>query len=376
MPRRFEVASGPSVFCAVLIELDGGSGKALNIQRIRLIDWTLIVIASSHPVECPFMNQWLRRIFTISELTLLIRNQLEQGFSGIWVEGEVSNLRAPASGHVYFTLKDQTSQIRAVLFRAGAQRLRFSLREGLHVIVQGRLTVYEPRGEYQADVDYLEPKGIGALQIALEQLKEKLAREGLFDLVRKRPLPLLPRRVGLVTSLSGAAIRDMLSILQRRCPYLSILIVPVPVQGMGAALQIASAVRELGSSGKVDVMIVGRGGGSLEDLWSFNEEAVVRAIAESAVPVVSAVGHEIDYTLADLAADYRAPTPSAAAEAVAPIVEDLLRMLRELWARQNEAYGLGLDWLIIELQATVEVCRSSCFKSNVASNISMTSGIA
>jgi exodeoxyribonuclease VII large subunit len=287
------------------------------------------------------MNQWLRRIFTISELTLLIRNQLEQGFSGIWVEGEVSNLRAPASGHVYFTLKDQTSQIRAVLFRAGAQRLRFSLREGLHVIVQGRLTVYEPRGEYQAVVDYLEPKGIGALQIALEQLKEKLAREGLFDLVRKRPLPLLPRRVGLVTSLSGAAIRDMLSILQRRCPYLSILIVPVPVQGMGAALQIASAVRELGSSGKVDVMIVGRGGGSLEDLWPFNEEAVVRAIAESAVPVVSAVGHEIDHTLADLAADYRAPTLSAAAEAVAPIVEDLLGMLRELWHVRKEAYGLG-----------------------------------
>jgi exodeoxyribonuclease VII large subunit len=201
--------------------------------------------------------------------------------------------------------------------------------------VHGRLTIYEPRGEYQAVLDYLEPKGIGALQIAFEQLKEKLAREGLFDGARKRPLPLLPRAVGLVTSLSGAAIRDMMTVLRRRCPLLSILIMPVPVQGEGAASQIASAIRQLSASGDVDVMIVGRGGGTLEDLWAFNEEVVVRAIAESAVPVVSAIGHEIDYTLADFAADYRAPTPSAAAEAVAPVLEDLIRLLHHLHMRQE-----------------------------------------
>lgn len=279
----------------------------------------------------------LQRILSVSELTLLVRDQLEQGFRDIWVEGEVSNLRSPGSGHLYFTLKDQNSQIRAVLFRAEAQRLRFALQEGLHVIVHGRLTVYEPRGEYQAVLDYLEPKGIGAFQMALEQLKEKLAREGLFDQSRKRSLPLLPRCVGLVTSLSGAAVRDMLTIIQRRCPILSVLIYPVPVQGEGAAPRIAAAIREMSASGQVDVMIVGRGGGSPEDLWCFNEEIVVRAIAGSAVPVVSAVGHEIDCTLSDFAADYRAPTPSAAAEAVAPLRDDLVRMLRDLQARQERS---------------------------------------
>ncbi|MEK6525708.1 MAG: exodeoxyribonuclease VII large subunit [Nitrospirota bacterium] len=278
-----------------------------------------------------------QRILTVSELTLLVRDRLEQEFPDIWVEGEVSNLRTPSSGHLYFTLKDQTSQIRAVLFRTGVQRLRFALREGLQVIVRGRLTVYEPRGEYQVVLDYLEPKGIGALQIAFEQLKEKLTREGLFDRSRKRPLPFLPRRVGLVTSESGAAIRDILAVLRRRCPILGVLIYPVPVQGEGAAPRIAEAIRALSASGKVDVMIVGRGGGSLEDLWCFNEEVVVRAIADSAVPVVSAVGHEIDYTLADFAADHRASTPSAAAEAVAPVLDDLIRTLLDLRVRQERA---------------------------------------
>ncbi|TAJ23262.1 MAG: exodeoxyribonuclease VII large subunit [Nitrospirae bacterium] len=278
-----------------------------------------------------------QRILTVSELTTLVRDRLEQGFPDLWIEGEVSNLRTPSSGHCYFTLKDQNSQIRAVLFRTGAQRLRFALREGLQVIVRGRLTVYEPRGEYQAVLDYLEPKGIGALQLALEQLKEKLAREGLFDASRKRPLPFLPRRVGLVTSRSGAVLHDMLVVLERRCPSLSVLICPVPVQGDGAAPQIAEAIRTLGQSGNVDVIIVGRGGGSLEDLWSFNEEVVVRAIAESPVPVVSAVGHETDYTLADFAADYRAPTPSAAAEAVAPVLDDLIQGLEDWRARQERA---------------------------------------
>ena len=283
-----------------------------------------------------------RQILTVSELTLLVRDRLEQSFPDIWVEGEVSNLRTPSSGHLYFTLKDQSSQIRAVLFRAGAQRLRFALQEGLQVIVRGRLTVYEPRGEYQVVLDYLEPKGIGALQIAFEQLKEKLAREGLFDQSRKRPLPFLPRRVGLVTSESGAALHDILTVLRRRCPILGVLIYPVPVQGEGAAPRIADAIRALGASGAVDVMIVGRGGGSLEDLWCFNEEVVVRAIADSSVPVVSAVGHEIDFTLADFAADYRAPTPSAAAEAVAPVLDDLVRTLVDAGVRQERAIQMQL----------------------------------
>ncbi len=268
-----------------------------------------------------------QRILTVSALTALVRERLEEDFSGLWVEGEVSNLRAPSSGHIYFTLKDATSQIRAVLFRAGAQRLRFALKEGLQLVVRGRLTVYEPRGEYQIVLEYLEPKGLGALQLALEQLKEKLAREGLFAQARKRPLPFLPRRVGVVTSLTGAALRDILTVLRRRCPIMGAVVAPVPVQGNEAAVQIAAAIRTLGASKLVDVMIVGRGGGSLEDLWCFNEEAVVRAIAASPVPVVSAVGHEIDFTLADFAADYRAPTPSAAAEAVAPALDDLLQTL-------------------------------------------------
>jgi len=274
-----------------------------------------------------------QRILTVSALTALVRERLEEDFTDLWVEGEVSNLRTPSSGHIYFTLKDATSQIRAVLFRAGAQRLRFALKEGLQLVVRGRLTVYEPRGEYQIVLDYLEPKGLGALQLALDQLKEKLAREGLFEQARKRPLPFLPRRVGVVTSLTGAALRDILAVLRRRCPILGIVVAPVPVQGDEAAAQIAAAVRALSASKLVDVMIVGRGGGSLEDLWCFNEEAVVRAIAASAVPVVSAVGHEIDYTLADFAADYRAPTPSAAAEAVAPVLDDLLETLRDRAAR-------------------------------------------
>jgi exodeoxyribonuclease VII large subunit len=278
-----------------------------------------------------------QRILTVSELTALVRDRLESAFPDLWFEGEVSNLRTPASGHLYFTLKDEASQIRAVLFRAGAQRLRFALKEGLHLVVRGRLTLYEPRGEYQAVLDYLEPKGVGALQLALEQLKEKLTREGLFDPARKRPLPFLPSRVGLVTSPSGAAIRDILVVLGRRCPSLHVVICPVPVQGDGAAPLIAEGIRTLSESGLVEVIIVGRGGGSLEDLWSFNEEAVVRAIVASSVPVISAVGHEIDYTLADFAADFRAATPSAAAEAVAPVLADLVRTFDVLRSRAGRA---------------------------------------
>lgn len=252
------------------------------------------------------------------------------------MEGELSNLRAPGSGHVYCTLKDKTSQIRAVLFRPSAVRLRFALQEGLQVIVRGRLTVYEPRGEYQIVLDTVEPKGIGALQLAFEQLKARLAAEGLFDQDRKKPIPAFPRTVGVVTSLTGAAIRDILAVLRRRWPTLHILIVPVQVQGEGAGRQIAGALTALNDLGTVDVIIVGRGGGSLEDLWSFNEEIVVRAIAASRVPVVSAVGHEIDVTLADFVADLRAPTPSAAAEAVVPVLAEIVERLRELKVRLGQ----------------------------------------
>ncbi|HMI38639.1 MAG TPA: exodeoxyribonuclease VII large subunit, partial [Nitrospiraceae bacterium] len=210
-------------------------------------------------------------MLTVSELTGLLRTSIEEQFSDVWLEGELSNLRAPGSGHVYCTLKDKTSQIRAVLFRSTAVRLRFALQEGLQVIVRGRLTVYEPRGEYQVVIDTVEPKGIGALQLAFEQLKERLAMEGLFDQGRKKSIPTFPRAVGVVTSLTGAAIRDILAVLRRRWPALHILIAPVQVQGESAGRQIAAALAALNQLGFVDVIIVGRGGGSMEDLWSFNE---------------------------------------------------------------------------------------------------------
>ena len=275
-------------------------------------------------------------MLTVSELTGLLRTSLEEQFSDVYLEGELSNLRAPGSGHVYCTLKDKTSQIRAVLFRSSAVRLRFALQEGMQVIVRGRLTVYEPRGEYQIVLDTVEPKGIGALQIAFEQLKERLTAEGLFDQGRKKSIPAFPRTVGVVTSLTGAAIRDILVVLRRRWPTLHIVIAPVQVQGERAGQQIAEALNALNELSFVDVIIVGRGGGSLEDLWSFNEEIVVRAIAASHVPVVSAVGHEVDVTLADFAADLRAPTPSAAAEAVVPVLAEIVERLRELTTRTGQ----------------------------------------
>ncbi len=278
-----------------------------------------------------------RRVLTVSELTSLVRDCVENRFSDVWVEGEISNLRAPGSGHLYCTLKDDTSQIRAVIFRSTAARLRFALEDGLHLVARGRITVYEPRGEYQVVLEYAEPKGLGALQLAFEQLKQRLSAEGLFDAARKRPLPFLPRKVGLVTSLSGAAVRDMVTVLHRRCPYVGIVILPVQVQGEGAGQQIADAIRAAGELQLVDVLIVGRGGGSLEDLWSFNGERVVRAIAGSPVPVISAVGHETDVTLADFAADVRAPTPSAAAEAAVPVLDDVRERLKELGARCCQA---------------------------------------
>ena len=261
-------------------------------------------------------------LLTVSELTRHIRSNLEQQFPSVWVEGEISNLRCPSSGHQYLTLKDQASQIRAVLFRSQAQRLKFALQDGLEVLVLGRLTVYEPRGDYQLLLEAVEPKGIGELQLAFMQLKAKLESEGLFQESRKQPLPAFPERIGVVTSPIGAALHDLLTIMHRRWPLAQILLAPVAVQGEAAVGQITAAIQMFNQlspqSGKVEVLIVGRGGGSLEDLWAFNEEKVVRAIAASQIPIISAVGHETDVTLADLAADCRAPTPSAAAELVVP----------------------------------------------------------
>ena len=276
---------------------------------------------------------------TVSQLTGLLRTSIESQFSDLWLEGEVSNLRMPGSGHVYCTLKDEFSQIRAVLFRSSVLRLKFTLQEGMCIIVRGRLTVYEPRGEYQIVMDIVEPKGVGALQLAFEQLKARLSAEGLFDEAKKTPLPPFPQRIGIVTSPTGAAIKDMLSVLYRRWPTLRVIVVPVPVQGEGAAQQIAKAVAWLNEEDLVDVMIVGRGGGSLEDLWSFNEEVLVRAVAASRVPVVSAVGHEIDVTLTDFAADRRAATPSAAAETVVPVLAEVVERLRVLTVRMTHTMG-------------------------------------
>jgi len=274
-----------------------------------------------------------RRILSVSQLTRMIRASLEEHFETVWVEGEISNLRVPSSGHFYFTLKDENSQIRAVMFKLQARYLRFQPEDGLQVICWGRISVYEPRGEYQLMVDYMEPSGLGGLHLALEQLKKRLADEGLFDSARKRPLPFIPRRVGIVTSPTGAAIRDILTVIRRRFPGVNVLLAPAAVQGEGAAREIAEGIADLNLTGTVDVIIVGRGGGSIEDLWPFNEEVVARAIAASGIPVVSAVGHEIDYTIADFAADVRAPTPSAAAELVVPSYRDLVARLRELQSR-------------------------------------------
>ncbi len=257
-----------------------------------------------------------RPIYTVSKLTSEIKTLLERNFEYLWVEGEISNLRAPGSGHLYFTLKDESSQVRGVIFKMQNRLLKFDPADGQQVICFGRLSLYELRGEYQIIIDYMEPKGLGALQLAFEQLKEKLAREGLFDPAHKKALPHLPQKIAIVTSPSGAAIRDILHIIDRRYANVHILIYPVRVQGPGAAGEIARAIRQLNAWPGIDVIIVSRGGGSLEDLWAFNEEIVARAIFDSIIPVISAVGHEIDFTIADFVADLRAPTPSAAAELV------------------------------------------------------------
>ena len=263
-----------------------------------------------------------RRVYSVTELTVGVRDCLEHAFGEIWVEGELSNVRNWNTGHLSFKLKDEATQLNGIVYRSALRYLRFKPEDGLKVIARGRVSVYEPRGEYQLVCEQMEPQGLGALQLAFDQLKTRLQAEGLFDQARKRALPSLPRKIGIVTSLDGAAIRDIIKVLGRRYANAHLVIRPARVQGEGAAAEIARGLTAVGRVAGVDVIIVGRGGGSIEDLWAFNEEAVARAIAQSPVPVISAVGHETDVTIADFVADLRAPTPSAAAELVVAAKEE------------------------------------------------------
>ena len=284
-----------------------------------------------------------RRVFTVSELTAAIRGLLETGFGDVWVQGEISNCRHWNTGHLYFTLKDAGAQIKAVMFRSAVRYLRFKVEDGQQVIARGRLGVYDPKGEYQLVCEHLVPRGLGALQLAFEQLKKALQAEGLFEPSRKRPLPALPGKIGIVTSLDGAALRDIIKVLRRRHPNAHLVIRPTRVQGDGAGEDVARALRAIAGVRGVDVVIVTRGGGSAEDLWTFNEEVVARAIAASRVPVVSAVGHEVDFTIADFVADVRAPTPSAAAEMVVAAQDQFRARIDSLSARLRTALASGVQ---------------------------------
>jgi exodeoxyribonuclease VII large subunit len=285
------------------------------------------------------MDELLRErpVLKPAQLNALARDLLEGSFASVWVQGEISNFSRPGSGHVYFTLKDDRAQVRCALFRQKAAYLRFVPRDGALVLVRGRLTLYEARGDYQLVLEHMEEAGEGALRAAFEALKAKLAAEGLFDAGRKRAVPRLPRRLGVLTSPSGAAVRDVLHVLARRFPLLEVDVLPVPVQGANAAAEIRAMLGRAGASGRYDVLLLTRGGGSLEDLWSFNDEALARAVAASPVPVVSAVGHEIDFSLTDFAADLRAPTPSAAAEMLVPDAADLAAGLAHARRRLDAA---------------------------------------
>ncbi len=283
-----------------------------------------------------------RRALTVSELTERIQGVLETEFVDVWVEGEVSNLKIAGSGHWYFSLKDEQAQVRAVVWKTDARLVRFRPQDGMKVLARGSVRVYAPRGEYQVAVQVLEPLGKGSLQQAYEDLKEKLEREGLFDPARKRPLPMLPRRIGVVTSPTGAVVRDILRVLSSRYANLEVLVYPALVQGEGAAAEIVQGIRALNRLGGLDVIVLARGGGSLEDLWAFNEETVARAIAASRIPTISAVGHETDFTIADFVADLRAATPSAAAERVVQAKVELAARIAALEERRDAALRLRL----------------------------------
>lgn len=281
--------------------------------------------------------------FTIAEITRRIKQILEGDFPSILVQGEISNFKHHSSGHLYFSLKDDAAQLSCVLWRSRVPSLSFVPEDGMKVVASGRITVYEPRGAYQLDAQFLRPLGVGDLQIAFEKLKQKLAAEGLFDPERKKPLPEFPERIGLVTSPTGAVIQDIKNVLRRRFPSVEVYLLPVRVQGGGAASEIASAIADFNRFGRVDVILLARGGGSMEDLWAFNEESVARAIAGSRIPVVSAVGHETDFTIADFVADMRTPTPSAAAELLVPDRRALLETVADSWYRMREALAQRLQ---------------------------------
>ena len=274
---------------------------------------------------------------TVTEFTITLKHLIETNFNKVSIQGEISGLSRPSSGHFYFTLKDDQAQVAAVMFRSAAALSPFDLENGMEVVLYGRISVYEPRGNYQIIVSKIEPLGAGALQLAFEKLKTKLATEGLFDPSKKKQLPYLPKGIGIITSPTGAAIQDLINVIHRRFPSMPIFINPVPVQGDGASKEISEAIDQFQDFADVDLVILGRGGGSIEDLWAFNEEPVVRAIARSKKPIISAVGHEIDFTLSDFAADLRAPTPSAAAELAVPVKNDLINHIdhsRQLLAQR------------------------------------------
>lgn len=282
-------------------------------------------------------NDREQQVFTVTRLNSAVRMILEQDLGLVWLTGELSNLAMPSSGHWYFSLKDLGAQVRCAMFKGNNRRVAFRPQDGMQVLVQARVSLYEPRGDYQLIIESMQPAGDGVLALRFEELKRRLGAEGLFDEGRKRPLPREPRAVGLVTSSTGAALHDMLTVLKRRAPDLPVFIYPTQVQGSAAISQIVAAIALANRRAEVDVLIVGRGGGSLEDLWCFNEEVVARAIANSAIPVISAVGHEVDVTISDFAADLRAPTPSAAAELVAPDQSARAQRLAHLWQRLVQA---------------------------------------
>lgn len=293
-----------------------------------------------------------RQIYTVSALNRAARGLLETGLPLLWVEGELSNLARPASGHLYFSLKDASAQVRCALFRNRASLLRFTPKDGQHVLVRARVSLYEPRGDYQLQVEHMEDAGHGALQRAFEELKKKLAAEGLFDSASKKPLPAMPRSIGIITSPSGAAIRDILSVIRRRYPLARVIVYPVPVQGEGAGARIAAMLQTASARAECDVLIVSRGGGSLEDMCAFNEEVVARAIHACPIPVISGVGHEIDFTIVDFVADVRAPTPTGAAELATPDSSEWLQALSNLRTRIVQAQNRS----IADLRERIEWC--------------------
>jgi exodeoxyribonuclease VII large subunit len=308
-----------------------------------------------------------RRIFTVSQLTARIRTLLEERFFEVWVEGELSNCKVWTSGHMYFTLKDRDAQIKGVMFGSSLRLLRFKPKDGLRVVARGRVSVYGPKGEYQIACEHMEPEGLGARQLAFEQLKERLSAAGLFDAERKRALPALPRKIGIVTSLDGAAIRDIIKVLRRRYANAHLVIRPTRVQGEGAAMDIMRGIRAIGKVPGVDVVIIGRGGGSIEDLWAFNEEVVARAIAGCPVPTISAVGHETDVTVADFVADLRAPTPSAAAEMVVSRKDDFCARIDRL----SQQLGTTMHARVHRLEARLRTLEARSGYAGVHGRLAM-----